>query len=208
MFLSLPKVRSVSSYKYISRNKGQTLTLSSSLEEIIPLSDCKLLLNTLEKHNKKYNEVKLNNQIYTRDQLVSFIRIHELRDPQKRVETEIVWLEHEQYFVPQGCHRLDKSLLNIYKEKLLKGSDITYASRTESNMLTSDIALLSCKQWLNLSVIQVFADLLNKANKNTKIILFSAIQYLDFDSLKNLVNDWKQEGVESCWFIMNIHLSE
>ena len=52
------------------------------------------------------------------------------------------------------------------------------------------------------------ADLLNRANKNTKIILFSAIQYLDFDSLKNLVNDWKQEGAESCCFIMNTRLSE
>ena len=108
MFLSLPKVRSVSSYKYISRNKEQSLTLSTSLEEIIPLSDCKLLLSTLEKHNKKYSQIKVNNQIYTRDQHVSFIRIHELHDLQKRVEAEIVWLDHEQYFVPQGCHRLDK----------------------------------------------------------------------------------------------------
>ena len=105
------------------------------------------------------------------------------------------------------CHRLDKSFLNIYKEKILKGSGNTYASRTAPNVLTSDITLLSCKQWLNLSVIQVFADLLNRANKNTKIILFSAIQYLDFDSLKNLANDWKQ-GVENCCFIMNIRLRE
>ena len=62
MFLSLPKVRSVSSYKYISRNKEQSLTLSNNLEENIPLSDCKLLLSTLEKHNKKYNEVKFTQE--------------------------------------------------------------------------------------------------------------------------------------------------
>ena len=117
------------------------MKLLSSLEEIIPLSDYKLLLSTLEKHNRIYNEVKVNNQIYTRDQLVSFIRINELCDLQKRVEAEIVSLEHEQYFVPQGCHSLDKPLLNIYKEKLLKGSENTYASRTKPNGLTSDVAL-------------------------------------------------------------------
>ena len=62
MFLSLPKVRSVSSYKYISRSKEQSLTLSNNLEESIPLSDCKLLLSTLQKHNKKYNEVKFTQE--------------------------------------------------------------------------------------------------------------------------------------------------
>ena len=54
-------------------------------------------------------------------------------------------------------------------------------------MLTSDISHLSYKQWLILSVTQVFAELLNRTNKDTKIILFFAIQHFDINSLKNII---------------------
>ena len=95
-----------------------------------------------------------------------------------------------------NCQWLDKPLLNIYEENLLNGSDNTCASKIAPNMLTSDNSHLSYKQWLILSVTQVFAELLNRTNKDTKIILFFAIQHFDINSLKKY-NNWKQQGVKS-----------
>ena len=134
--LSSAKVGFVLSYKCISYNKGQRLTFLSSLEEIISLSDCKLLLISIRKYSKKFNAVIVKNQIYTTGHIVSFIRINELCDPQKRLKAEIVSLWHKQYFVTQGCHRLEKSSLNIYKAKFLNVLNNTCASRRAPTMLT------------------------------------------------------------------------
>ena len=130
------KVRSISSYKYISRNIEQLLAFRSSLEEITSLSDCKLLLISIRKYSKKFNAVIVKNQIYTTEHIVSFIRINKLCDPQKRLKAEIVSLWHKQYFVTQGCHRLERSSLNIYKAKFLNVLNNTCASRRAPTMLT------------------------------------------------------------------------
>ena len=58
----------------------------------------------------------VKNQIYTTEQLVLFVKIHELCDLQKLVEAETFWLMHEQCFGPQVYYRLEKFLLNIYKK--------------------------------------------------------------------------------------------
>ena len=57
-------------------------------------------------------------------------------------------------------------------------------------------------------MMHVYADLLNKENKNTEVIIFSAIQESSVDMLTDLVSQWKTERVDSCCIIMNIRLSE
>ena len=76
------------------------------------------------------------------------------------------------------------------------------------NVLTSDLALLTCNMWLNLSMTYVYADLLNKENKNTKVMIFSAIQESSVGMLTALVSQWKTERVDSCCIITNVRLSE
>ena len=56
--------------------------------------------------------------------------------------------------------------------------------------------------------MHAYADLLNKKNKNIKVIIFSAIQESFVDMLIDLVSQWKTERVDSCCVIMNIRLSE
>lgn len=57
-------------------------------------------------------------------------------------------------------------------------------------------------------MMYVYADLLNKENKNTKVMIFSVIQESSVDTLTALVSQWKTERVDSCCIIINIRLSE
>lgn len=57
-------------------------------------------------------------------------------------------------------------------------------------------------------MMYVYADLLNKEDKNTKVMIFSVIQESSVDTLTALVSQWKAERVDSCCIIMNIRLSE
>ena len=75
-------------------------------------------------------------------------------------------------------------------------------------ILTSDLALLTCSRWLNLSVIHVYVDLFNKEKETTKVIMFSANQECSVERLTRLLTYWKNTCVESCCIIMNIRLSE
>ena len=98
------------------------------------------------------------------------IKLHELRDLQRKVEEEKKQLEESQYNFPKGCKKIDEKKLNTFKEKLLNGTDNTFVSMKTTNVLTSDIALLACNRWLNLSILQVFVDLLNKRATNARAI--------------------------------------
>ena len=44
--------------------------------------------NTLDKYNNKYNAVRITDQIYLKKHLQSMIKLHELRDLQRKVEEE------------------------------------------------------------------------------------------------------------------------
>ena len=64
MLLTLPKIRNVSSYQYISQ-KNQKNKLTNEINSVIlPLSDCDAMLKTLDKYNNKYNAVRITDQIY------------------------------------------------------------------------------------------------------------------------------------------------
>ena len=88
MLLTLPKIRNVSSYQYISY-KNQKNKLTTEISSIIlPLSDCDVMLNTLDKYNNKHNAVRITNQIYLKEHLQSMVKLHELHDLQRKVEEE------------------------------------------------------------------------------------------------------------------------
>ena len=150
----------------------------------------------------------MNDQIFTKENIKSFLKIHELIDIKKSVEIETRWLDQDFYNIPQRCKKLDEKKLMVYKEKLLLNADGICVDKTIPNVLTSDLALPTCNRWLNLSVIHVYVDLLNKEKENTKVIMFSAIQECSIERLTRLLTTWKNAGVESSCVIMNIHLSE
>ena len=204
----MPKIRCISSYVYLNYPNKSDLPILKQVKEIIPLSDCKVILKTLEQYSNKYNAVKINDQVFTKEYIKSLLKIHELIDIKKSVEIETRWLDQDFYNIPQRCKKLDEKKFMIYKEKLLLHADSICVDKAIPNLLTSDLALLTCNRWLNLSVIHVYVNLLNKEKESTKVIIFSAIQECSVERLTRLLTDWKNAGVESCCVIMNIRLSE
>ena len=65
--------------------------------------------------------------------------------------------------------------LDTFREKLWNGTENTCVSMKTPNVLISDIALLACNRWPNLSILQFFVNLLNKRITNTRAILFPSV---------------------------------
>ena len=166
------------------------------------------MLETLEQYSNKCNTVKINDQVFTKENIKSFLKTHELVDIEKSVEIKTLWLDQDFYNIPQRYKKLDEKKFMVYKEKLLLNADSICVDKTIPDILTSDLALLACNRWLNLSVIHVYVDLLNKEKETTKVIMFSAIQECSMERLTRLLTNWKNAGVGSCCVIMNIRLSE
>ena len=81
------------------------------------------MLERLEQYEKLYNTVQVNGKIFTKEDLTSFIKIHEMINLKMNVEAEIRWFDQTECFVPQKCEQLDQKKLNSFKEILLHGQD-------------------------------------------------------------------------------------
>ena len=104
LLIRLPKIRCISSeircissYVYLNYPNKNDLPILKEVKEIIPLSDCKAILETLEQYSNKYNAVKINDQLFTKEYIKSFLEIHELIDIKKSVEIETRWLDEDFY---------------------------------------------------------------------------------------------------------------
>ena len=101
---------------------------------------------------------------------------------------------------------MDQGKLDLFKEALLMGHENTCVEKRTRNVLTSDIALLTCNRCLNSLIIKMYADMLNKNSTNSRTILFPHFESLSDENMTRLVGYWKNEGVKSCCLIMNIQL--
>ena len=126
LLIRLPKIRCISSeircissYVYLNYPNKNDLPILKEVKEIIPLSDCKAILETLEQYSNKYNAVKINGQLFTKEYIKSFLEIHELIDIKKSVEIETRWLDQDFYNILQRCKKLYEKKFMIYKKKLL-----------------------------------------------------------------------------------------
>ena len=142
----MPKIRCISSYVYLNYPNKSDLPILKEVKEIIPFSDCKAILKTLEQCSNKYNAVKINDQVFTKENIKSFLKIHELIDIKKSVEIETRWLDQDFYNIPQRCKKLDEKKFMVYKEKLLLNADTICVDKAIPNVLTSDLALFTCNR--------------------------------------------------------------
>ena len=175
----------------------------------MPLSDCRIMLVTLEKYKSKFNAAKVDTKIYGKEQLRTISQMHQLLEVKKKIEEEVIWINNYSYTVPLECHRISQETLSEFTQVLSNGFNDTCVSKTFPNLPKScDICLLTCNGWFSYSTIQVFLELLNKLIANVKFILFSMIQYISYDALKKLLKSWRDQGVASCCAVVNICLGE
>ena len=183
LLLALPKICTVCSYKYVNYHTQYKAPNLKAIKYIMPLSDCKAILETLKQYEKLYNTVQVNRKIFTKEDLTSFIKIHEIINLKSNVEAKIRWFDQTECNIPQTYEQLDQKKLNSFKEILLHGQDNVCVDKAAPKVLTSDPALFTCNRWLNLSMMHVYTDLLNKENKNTKVMIFFSIQESSVDML-------------------------
>ena len=83
--LTLPKIGTVCSYKYTNYHTQHKALSLKAIKDIMPLSDCKAMLETLKQYEKLYNTVQVNGKIFTKEDLTSFIKIHEIINLKRNV---------------------------------------------------------------------------------------------------------------------------
>ena len=203
--MSFPEIEPVQSYEF-GNWRGKNKTFLENCSSVPPLHNCKKIQLAFKNHNDTPNAVKVNGKILYPDDLKSCIRIHELIELKCKVDSETTWLNENNYNIPPGCKNVDQGKLDLFKKELLMGNENTCIEKGTSLVLTSDIALLTCNRWLNLSIIQMYADMLNKNSTNSRTVLFPNIEGCSDEGMTRLVGGWKNEGVESCCLIMNIKL--
>ena len=106
--LALPKVCTVCSYKYTNHHTQHETPSLKAIKDFLPLSDCKAMLETLKQYEKLYNTVQVNGKIFTKEDLTSFIKIHEMINLKRNVEAEICWFDQTECNIPQKCEQLDQ----------------------------------------------------------------------------------------------------
>ena len=166
--MSFPKARAVSSYNFVTVHPPMKRSLLPN-STIVPLSDFRVKLAKLVKYKPKVNAVKVDTQIYSKEQLCTISKVHKLLEVKKKVEEEVIWINNYSCTVALECNKV---------AWFCDGFNDTCVSKAFPSLLTCDICLLTCNRWFTSSTIQVISELLNKAVTNVKFILFSTIQYI------------------------------
>ena len=152
--LPFSKVRAVSSYNFVSVQPPITRSVIQN-STIIPLSDCRVMLATLEKYKPKFNAVKVDTQIYAKEQLFTISKVHQLLEVKKKVE-EVIWINNYSYTVPLECSRIGQGTLSKFMEILSNTFNDTCVSKTFPSLLTCDICLLSRNRGLAIRPLKYF----------------------------------------------------
>ena len=111
----------------------------------------------------------MDRKICFREDTDAFIRMHELINLQDKVNNELKWLQ-SQSLKPEGLAEIPENILPEFSLMLLDGREIACHKKGNPRQLTSDLALLSGKNWLNFEVIEVFISIINKIRPECKII--------------------------------------
>ena len=162
----------------------------------------------LEKYKPKFTALKVDTKIYAKEQQCTISKMHQLLEVKRKVEEEVIWTSNYSCIVPLECKRISQETLTKFMQILSNGFIDTCVGKAFPSFLTCDICLLTCDRWFSYSTIQVFLELLNKAITNVKFILFSLIQYISYDALKELIKSWKDQGVSSYCAVVDIRLSK
>ena len=124
------------------------------------------MLHTL--NSAKYTAITCSVGTYTRSSLETLLRIHSLRDISRRVNQEVQWLTVQPRPPNEQC--APPGFLDGFKKLLLAYNDskVVFGKAT----LSSDLATLTCNNWVNIATIQAFIDLLNASNYNVETAAF------------------------------------
>ena len=101
LLIPFPKIWCILSYVYHNYPTKNDLQILKEIKKLIPPSDCKAILKILEQYSNKYNAVKMNDQVFPKENIKSFVKIHELIDIMKSVKIETRWLDQDFYNIPQ-----------------------------------------------------------------------------------------------------------
>ena len=94
----------------------------------MPLSDCRIMLVTLEKYKSKFNAANVDTKIYGKEQLRTISQMHQLLEVKKKIEEEVIWINN--YSVPLECHKISQETLSEFIQILSNGFNDTCVSKT------------------------------------------------------------------------------
>ena len=117
--LELPKICRLGSYTYCHLNEEKLASTELAHNQIIPLSDCKLMSVTLKKHSQRFNAIQIGNKTLSGNDLDIRQRTHNLMTLKKKVMDETEWFENINYPKPPHVSDIPRSKLTAFKTILM-----------------------------------------------------------------------------------------
>ena len=121
--LELPKICRLGSYTYCHLDEEKLASTELAHNQIIPLSDCKLMSVTLKKHSQRFNAIQIGNKTLSGNDLDIRQRTHNLMTLKKKVMDETEWFENINYPKPPHVSDIPSSKLIAFKTILMNGVD-------------------------------------------------------------------------------------
>ena len=121
--LELPKICRLGSYTYCHLDEEKLASTELAHNQIIPLSDCKLMAVTLKKHSQRFNAIQIGNKTLSGNDLDIRQRTHNLMTLKKKVMDETEWFENINYPKPPHVSDIPSSKLIAFKTILMNGVD-------------------------------------------------------------------------------------
>ena len=109
---------------------------------VMSLSDCTIMLVTLEKYKLKFDAIKVDTHIYAKDKLCTISKVHQLLKVKKKVDEQIIWINNYSYTLPLKCSRISQGTLSEFTQILSNGFNDNCFSKAFPSLLTCDMLLL------------------------------------------------------------------
>ena len=121
--------------------------------------------------------------------VATLVKLHGLQDIAENVKGEKAWLENT------VCHQRKTAFFRIFLNTdgrvVLNG-----------NILTSDLSVLTGNNWLNLSIIQGFLDIINEQSTDTKAFILNSLIGLKGNLFEDQLKKYAKGTVRFFTFII------
>ena len=173
-------------------------------DTLVPLTDCELIEATLKKHPDRYNVARIGSELYDLEGMQACKRILEARDLQQQIKQERTWFSLREIYSPVDFAKADKIILQFFQNLVNENYHQSCVTLAYPSLLTSDLTLLIGQNWINLQLIEIFSDFINKSSNSINISLPALITAIEQGDLLEKIEGYRKDKKDCFIIIVNV----
>ena len=183
--IDFPSIVSLSEKKILHMSATSTADVTK-LTRISSLTSWEETLKLFNEGN--YSAISCDVGTLSVTSLKTLIQVHNILNIKYSVLEEKEWLKKEVLCLQKVC-KIPTDEIAIYADKLLYRPNNTSALDSNQCVLLADLATIARKRWINFSIIQSIADILNMDNAHTSVLMLNNALLVTSDDLPAYIED-------------------